>query len=137
MIISNVPGPSETLYLSGARLEEVYPVSIPADYLSLNITITGYGDNLGFGFIACQRAMPALQDMPRFTSEALIELERVVLGQPLSQPKRSTKVETQRSPVGTSNPKKKATLRSPKRNMSITRVKHQMPITPKHPEVDI
>ncbi|MBF7731526.1 WS/DGAT/MGAT family O-acyltransferase [Pseudomonas sp. N040] len=79
VIISNVPGPTATLYLDGARLDEVYPVSIPADYLGLNITITGYGDTLGFGYIACRRVMPALQHLLDYTDESLIELEHVLL----------------------------------------------------------
>jgi len=78
VIISNVPGPRETLYLNGARLDEVYPVSIPTQYLALNITISGYGDNLGFGYIACRRSVPALQRMLNYTDEAILELEQAL-----------------------------------------------------------
>ena len=42
VVISNVPGPRQPLYLDGMRLDESYPVSIPVDYLALNITIAGY-----------------------------------------------------------------------------------------------
>ena len=75
LVISNVPGPRDTLYLNGARLDEVYPVSIPTHYLALNITISGYGDNLGFGYIACRRSVPALQRMLDYTQNAIAELE--------------------------------------------------------------
>lgn len=75
LVISNVPGPKETLYLNGARLDEVYPVSIPTHYLALNITISGYGDRLGFGYIACRRSVPALQRMLDYTHNAITELE--------------------------------------------------------------
>ncbi len=75
VIISNVPGPQEPLYLNGARLDEVYPVSIATHYLALNITITGYGDKLGFGFIACRRSVPQLQRMLDYTRNAIEELE--------------------------------------------------------------
>ena len=75
LVISNVPGPRETLYLNGARLDEVYPVSIPTHYLALNITISGYGDRLGFGYIACRRSVPALQRMLDYTHNAILELE--------------------------------------------------------------
>ena len=78
VIISNVPGPRETLFLNGARLDEVYPVSIPTQYLALNITISGYGDNLGFGYIACRRSVPALQRMLDYTGEAILELEQAL-----------------------------------------------------------
>lgn len=75
VVISNVPGPKETLYLNGARLDEVYPVSIATHYLALNITISGYGDNLGFGYIACRRSVPALQRMLDYTQSSIQELE--------------------------------------------------------------
>jgi len=78
VVISNVPGPKHTLYLDGMRLDESYPVSIPVDYLALNITITGYGNGLGFGYIACRRSVPALQRMLDYTDEALAELESVL-----------------------------------------------------------
>jgi diacylglycerol O-acyltransferase len=82
VIVSNVPGPRQTLYLNGARLDEVYPVSIPTDYLNLNITLTGYGDTLGFGFIACRHALPDAHCLADFTTQALLELEQSVLGKP-------------------------------------------------------
>jgi len=75
VVISNVPGPSETLYLDGMRLDETYPVSIPVEYLALNITITSYGGQMGFGFIACRKSVPALQRMLDHTDESLAELE--------------------------------------------------------------
>jgi diacylglycerol O-acyltransferase len=75
VVISNVPGPRETLYVDGLRLDESYPVSIPVDYLALNITVTGYGGKLGFGYIACRRSVPALQRMLDCTDESLAELE--------------------------------------------------------------
>jgi diacylglycerol O-acyltransferase len=75
VVISNVPGPQETLYLDGARLDEVYPVSIPTHYLALNITISGYGDHLGFGFIACRRSVPSLQRLLDYTDATIHELE--------------------------------------------------------------
>ena len=78
VVISNVPGPKDTLYLNGARLDEVYPVSIVTHYLALNITISGYGDQLGFGFIACRRSVPGLQRMLDYTDAAILELEHAL-----------------------------------------------------------
>jgi diacylglycerol O-acyltransferase / wax synthase len=75
VVISNVPGPQEPLYLNGAHLDEVYPVSIVTHYLALNITISGYADQLGFGYIACRRSVPQLQRMLDYTLEAIVELE--------------------------------------------------------------
>ncbi len=78
VIISNVPGARETLFLNGARLDEVYPVSIPTQYLALNITISGYADKLGFGYIACRRSVSALQRMLDYTDESIAELEQAL-----------------------------------------------------------
>ena len=88
LVISNVPGPRDTLYLNGARLDEAYPVSIPTHYLALNITISGYGDQLGFGFIACRRSVPSLQRMLDYTSNAITELETALQ---LTAPKKRTR----------------------------------------------
>jgi diacylglycerol O-acyltransferase / wax synthase len=79
VVISNVPGPTDTLYLDGMRLDETYPVSIPVEYLALNITITSYAGRLGFGFIACRKSVPALQRMLDHTDEALAELAHALL----------------------------------------------------------
>lgn len=78
VVISNVPGPRDTLYLNGAQLDEVYPVSIVTHYLALNITISGYGDNLGFGFVACRKTVPGLQRMLDYTDAAIVELENAL-----------------------------------------------------------
>lgn len=87
VVISNVPGPPQPFFLDGMRLDESYPVSIPVDYLALNITITGYGNQLGFGYVACRSSVPALQRMLDCTDEALAELEA---GLGLQPPKRTT-----------------------------------------------
>ena len=75
LVISNVPGAREVLYLAGARLDEAYPVSIPADYLALNITVSSNGDVFGFGFTACRRSVPALQRMVDHLETAFQEME--------------------------------------------------------------
>ena len=97
VVISNVPGPKDTLYLNGARLDEVYPVSIATHYLALNITINGYGDNLGFGYIACRRSVPHLQRMLDYTDEAIAELEQTLVQRPQPEAPTQRKV---RKPAG-------------------------------------
>ncbi len=75
VVISNVPGPQQTFYLDGMRLDESYPVSIPVDYLALNITTTSYANQMGFGYVACRSSVPALQRMLDCTDDSLGELE--------------------------------------------------------------
>ena len=101
VVISNVPGPQDLLYLNGARLDEVYPVSIPAHFLALNITISGYGDKLGFGYIACRRSVPAMQRLLDYTEQSIAELE-ASLCPPDARAATARKTPVQKSPARTS-----------------------------------
>jgi WS/DGAT/MGAT family acyltransferase len=58
LVISNVPGPRNTLYSAGAKLLAHYPVSIPAHGLGVNITVQSYVDRFYFGITACARTLP-------------------------------------------------------------------------------
>jgi diacylglycerol O-acyltransferase len=77
LCVSNVPGPRETLYLNGSRLEATYPVSIPMHGMALNITLESYADTMNFGFIGCRDALPHLQRLAVYTGDALDELDKL------------------------------------------------------------
>lgn len=74
LIISNVPGPSERLYLNGARLSGLYPLSVPIDGQALNITVTSYDGSLEFGLTGDRRALPHLQRLLDHLDTGLKEL---------------------------------------------------------------
>ncbi len=77
-LVSNVPGPAEYLYLKGARLEELHPIStLPAGNL-LNITLFSYAGQLFFGLIATDE-LPNLERLSAYVAEAFTELEQSVL----------------------------------------------------------
>jgi WS/DGAT/MGAT family acyltransferase len=78
VIVSNVPGPENHLYFRGARLEAMYPLSIPFHGCGVNITIGGYADTLNFGFIGCRDVLPHMQRLAVYSGEALDELERAI-----------------------------------------------------------
>jgi diacylglycerol O-acyltransferase len=78
IIISNVPGPRSSLYLNGARLDGLYPLSIPYHGQALNITCTSYDDELGFGLTGCRRTVPHLQYLLGYLDDELVALERAV-----------------------------------------------------------
>jgi diacylglycerol O-acyltransferase len=72
--ISNVPGPPVPLYLAGAAVRHLYPVSIVTHGLGLNITVQTYAGMLEFGITACRRALPKPQALARALQPALDEL---------------------------------------------------------------
>lgn len=77
-LVSNVPGPREYLYIKGARLEELHPIStLPAGNL-LNITLFSYAGQLFFGLIATDE-LPNLERLSAYVAEAFTELEQSVL----------------------------------------------------------
>lgn len=79
LVISNVPGPRETLYFNGARLQGLYPLSIPTHGQALNITVTSYDGGLHFGLIGCRRSVPRLQRLLVHLEDSLTALERAVV----------------------------------------------------------
>ncbi len=76
LIISNVPGPRKPLYWNGARLDGMYPLSIPTAGQALNITCTSYDTQLQFGLTGCRRTLPHLQSMLVGLDAALTGLEK-------------------------------------------------------------
>jgi len=75
VVISNVPGPPETLYLNGAKLLAQYPLSMLIDGLALNISITRYADCLDFGILACRTALPDANLLADYLGDAFAELQ--------------------------------------------------------------
>lgn len=96
--ISNVPGPEQTLYYEGAKLEAMYPVSLIAHGGALNITCLSYAGSLNFGFTGCRDTLPSMQKLAVYTGEALEELEGLILpppakpaAKPAARPRKSTR----------------------------------------------
>jgi diacylglycerol O-acyltransferase / wax synthase len=77
IVVSNLAGPPRQLYMRGACLEAIYPISIPVHGMALNITLESYDDTLCFGFVGCRDAVPSLQRLAVYTGEALEELAAV------------------------------------------------------------
>jgi diacylglycerol O-acyltransferase / wax synthase len=80
LVISNVPGPREPLYCSGALLEAHFPVSVVMDGVGLNITVMSYRDHLDFGIIADREQVDDVWTLMQGTGSALEELESVICG---------------------------------------------------------
>ena len=71
LVISNVPGPREPLYLAGATLEHYYPVSIVTEGQGLNVTVQSYRNAMDFGLLACRDLVPDLWDLLDLIMEEL------------------------------------------------------------------
>jgi len=68
-VISNVPGPRQTMYCVGAPATHYFPVSIPYHGCALNITVQSYLDQLDFGLVACSETVPDAQRIADFIVE--------------------------------------------------------------------
>jgi WS/DGAT/MGAT family acyltransferase len=79
VIVSNVPGPRDTLYWNGARLDGMYPLSIPVAGQALNITVTTYAGRAYFGLTGCRRSLPHMQRLLNGLDEGLAGLEKAFL----------------------------------------------------------
>jgi WS/DGAT/MGAT family acyltransferase len=76
VLISNVRGPGEPLYLAGARLEALCPVSTLLSGMGLNITFMSYAGQVVIGFTANAAALPDAGRLVQYTREAFAALER-------------------------------------------------------------
>jgi WS/DGAT/MGAT family acyltransferase len=63
MVVTNVPGPREPLYLLGSRLLEMHPVVPLAGTLGAGIALLSYQDTLSWGFAADWDLVPDLHEL--------------------------------------------------------------------------
>jgi len=75
LFVSNVPGPQLPLYIAGARVEGVFPVSAVTDLTGgLNITMFSYDGSLDFGLIACREMVPDVWNLIDYLLDAMEEM---------------------------------------------------------------
>lgn len=79
VVVSNVPGPREPLYFSGALLEAAYPMSLISDGVGLNFTFASIRDRLFFGNVATPEYVPDIWNLTKYLAEELGVL-RAALG---------------------------------------------------------
>ena len=77
VIISNVPGPQEPLYMAGARARHYFPVSAVADGQGLNITVQSYDGSVDIGLVSCARLVPDLARLDELIVEEFATLHAV------------------------------------------------------------
>lgn len=76
LVISNVPGPPIPLYLAGARMKAIYPISAITDGIGLNITVQSYEDHVDVGLVSCADLAPDLWPLTGYVEDALAELAK-------------------------------------------------------------
>jgi WS/DGAT/MGAT family acyltransferase len=76
--ISNVPGPRTEMYWNGAHVEEIYPVGMVYDSLTLNVTVCSYADRISFSYLTGPDVMPDIEAVVPLTERCLAELETAV-----------------------------------------------------------
>ena len=74
LVISNIPGPAEPLYMRGCRLVEAYPVVPLAERHAVSIGVTSVGDRACFGLYADRKALPDLDALTQDVEAAVDEL---------------------------------------------------------------
>lgn len=79
LVVSNVPGPRETLYFAGARLDALYPISIPYHGLGLNVTMMSYCEHLHVGLTSHPDAAPELDQLAALLRSACQRLHRAAV----------------------------------------------------------
>ena len=81
LFVSNVPGPPFPLYIAGARVEGIYPVSAVTDLTGgLNITLFSYNGSLDFGLIACREMVPDVWHLIGYLQDAMAEMLALIDG---------------------------------------------------------
>jgi diacylglycerol O-acyltransferase / wax synthase len=74
LTVSNIPGPSEPMYMLGCELEEAYPVVPIADGHSMSIGVTTIKDRACFGVYADAEALPDIDELAGAIHESVDEL---------------------------------------------------------------
>ena len=83
ILVSNVRGPAEPLWLDRARLDEFYSIGHIAHGGGLNMTVWSYAGELRLSIYACSKVVPNAEKLGVYFSDALDELLHAIQsGQP-------------------------------------------------------
>lgn len=78
LCISNTMGPPMPLYMAGAKISALYPVSIATHGVGLNVTVQSYTDKLCFGLTAAANTAPDLDVLADLFQIAFEDLKEAV-----------------------------------------------------------
>lgn len=78
LVISNVPGSPVPLYLAGARVLSLHPLSIIMHGVALNITLQTYDGQVDFGIVADNNALPHAENLTRALEDAFRQAQALL-----------------------------------------------------------
>jgi len=81
-VVSNVPMSPVSIYMAGARIEGMVPMSLLAPTQGLNITVVSYCGELHFGAICDPDLVDGIWEITDAIPKALVELERAASEDP-------------------------------------------------------
>ena len=76
--VTNTQGSEKPLYVNGARLEAVYPMSQLMQFSALSIDCVNYAGTFNIGFTGARDTLPHLQRLAVYLGKALEDLEELV-----------------------------------------------------------
>ena len=78
VVITNVPGPQEPVYMAGRPVAEVYPAIPLSGHRAVSIGVTSYRGKVFFGIVADREAVPDVDVLGQCIIDALEELVETV-----------------------------------------------------------
>ena len=78
ILVSNMPGPRESMYFRDCQVKAIYPLSAITPGGGINITLLTYDDVANVGIVCCDNDIKSLQPLVGFIHEALYMLEQSV-----------------------------------------------------------
>ncbi len=77
LVISNVQGAGQPLYMNGARMESFYGMSLLYNMQALTIAITSYVNSLDFCLVSCRKTIPDLNNIIDYIADEFDILKKL------------------------------------------------------------
>lgn len=111
MMVSSVHGSDQPMYIAGARLETMYPMSIITQGMGINFTCVSYAGHVDFGVTLAPSLVPEPWDIVGGLEDALAEYLKLARGSNKSGGRGSAA--TKRAPAKTAATKKAPAKKAP------------------------
>lgn len=97
LIVSNVRGSADTMYIAGARMESMFPVSILTAGMGMNFTCVSYHGSMDFGIIVDPDLVPNHDSIASGLKDALAQY--LTLSKPKKRTRKKPAAKTKRKPA--------------------------------------